>query len=125
MIVVPPGQVRHQAARNEQCLNFARGQIIGIYDAEDAPEPAQLRKVAAAFAHAVPRWPACKAFWITYNTGTNWIVALLHARNMRRGFAISLPGLSRLALWFRRRVTTLFTPPSMCCVLWAAGMPTT
>ena len=36
-------------------LNFARGSIVGVYDAEDAPEPDQVEKMVARFARSPAR----------------------------------------------------------------------
>ena len=39
-------------------LDFCRGSIIGVWDAEDAPEPDQIEKVVTRFQHA-PENVAC------------------------------------------------------------------
>ena len=52
---MPPSQPRTKP----KALNFgllrARGELITIYDAEDRPEPLQLRRAVVAFSRAVPR----------------------------------------------------------------------
>jgi hypothetical protein len=50
VLVVPPGAPRTKPRALQYGLTFARGEIVGVYDAEDIPHPAQLRAMAAAFA---------------------------------------------------------------------------
>jgi cellulose synthase/poly-beta-1,6-N-acetylglucosamine synthase-like glycosyltransferase len=46
---VPPGGPRTKPKALTFALPFARGDLVVVYDAEDRPEPDQLRKAAAAF----------------------------------------------------------------------------
>ena len=55
VIPVPDGRPRTKPRAMNYALDFARGQIIGIYDAEDAPDPDQIDRVVARFATAPPR----------------------------------------------------------------------
>lgn len=50
MVIIPPGTPRTKPRALNVALLEARGDIIGIYDAEDRPEADQLRKVAGALA---------------------------------------------------------------------------
>src|SRR5690606_27468904 len=54
LVVVPPGQPATKPKALNYALPLARGEHLVIFDAEDVPEPDQLRKAASAFAH----WPA-------------------------------------------------------------------
>jgi hypothetical protein len=49
LVVVPPGGPRTKPKALSYALPFARGDLVVVYDAEDRPEPDQLRKAAAAF----------------------------------------------------------------------------
>jgi glycosyltransferase XagB len=49
VIVVPFGLPRTKPKACNFALHFARGEFVVIYDAEDRPEPDQLRKAVAAF----------------------------------------------------------------------------
>ncbi len=78
-------------------LQFARGEFVVIYDAEDRPCPQQLREALAAF-HAGPPNLACvQARLNFYNASENWLT---------RQFAIEyaalfdglLPAMQRLGL---------------------------
>ncbi|HWH13200.1 MAG TPA: glycosyltransferase, partial [Miltoncostaeaceae bacterium] len=48
--VVPPGGPRTKPNALNHGLARARGELLVVYDAEDLPDPAQLRRAAAAFA---------------------------------------------------------------------------
>jgi hypothetical protein len=48
-VVVPPGEPRTKPKALTYALAFARGKLVVVFDAEDRPEPDQLRKAAAAF----------------------------------------------------------------------------
>lgn len=52
VVLVPPADPRTKPKACNYGLGFATGDIITIYDAEDAPDPLQLRRVAAAFIDA-------------------------------------------------------------------------
>jgi glycosyltransferase XagB len=53
-IVVPPGTIRTKPRAMNYALDFCRGSIVGVYDAEDAPAPDQL----APRRPPLPRLPA-------------------------------------------------------------------
>lgn len=54
ILEVPPGEPRTKPRALNAGLPFATGDLLVVYDAEDAPEPNQLRLAAAAFAEAHP-----------------------------------------------------------------------
>lgn len=97
-----------------KALNFAylqsRGELIAIYDAEDAPHPQQIRHAAAAFAHD-PELGCVQAPLGWYNAQESWLTrqfALEYAAHFhvilpfftRLGWALPLGGTSN---FFRRR----------------------
>jgi hypothetical protein len=95
-----------QAARAEPCADHCRGAIVGVYDAEDAPDPDQLRKVVPAFQRrARGGLPARRLDY--YNPRTNWLSAASPS-NMPAGSALILPGIARLGLVVPLGGTTLF-----------------
>ena len=51
-IDVPRGTIKTKPRALNYALDHCPGSIIGVYDAEDAPEPDQLRKVARRFAES-------------------------------------------------------------------------
>jgi len=55
IVVAPLGAPRTKPRALNVGLPLARGKLLAIYDAEDRPEPDQLRVAAAAFARTGPR----------------------------------------------------------------------
>ncbi|QYF88293.1 glycosyltransferase [Brevundimonas sp. PAMC22021] len=49
VLIVPPGAPRTKPRALNHALQFATGDIVTIYDAEDEPDPLQLREAAARF----------------------------------------------------------------------------
>ena len=88
-------------------LDFCKGDIIGIWDAEDAPAPDQLEIVAAAFANAAPEVVCLQGVLDYYNPGTNWI-SRCFTIEYAAWFRVILPGLARLGLPVPLGGTTLF-----------------
>lgn len=73
VIVVPSGLPQTKPRALNYALQFARGDLVTIFDAEDIPEPDQLRRAAEAF-DASPRQVAClQAALIFYNPNENWL----------------------------------------------------
>jgi cellulose synthase/poly-beta-1,6-N-acetylglucosamine synthase-like glycosyltransferase len=52
VLLVPPGEPRTKPRALDFGLRFAHGDLVTIYDAEDHPEPLQLRRAAEAFRRA-------------------------------------------------------------------------
>ena len=106
-LVVPPGTVMTKPRALNYGLAFARGEIVGIWDAEDAPDPDQLAKVARGFAAAPPRVVCLQGALDYYNARTNWLSRCftLEYGTWFRGF---LPGLQGLDLPIPLGGTTLF-----------------
>ena len=88
-------------------LDFCRGEIIGIWDAEDAPAPDQLQQVAAAFARAGPDVVCLQGILDYYNPRANWIARCFTIK-YAAWFRVILPGLARLGLVLPLGGTTLF-----------------
>lgn len=107
VLSVPKGRVRTKPRALNFGLEFCRGRIVGIWDAEDAPAPDQLRKVAAAFDAAPPDLACLQGALDFYNPSKNWIA---HCFTMEYAlwFRLFLPGLERLGLPMPLGGTTLF-----------------
>jgi cellulose synthase/poly-beta-1,6-N-acetylglucosamine synthase-like glycosyltransferase len=106
-VTVPPGTVMTKPRALNYGLGFARGEIVGIWDAEDAPDPDQLHIVAAGFASAAPHVACLQGALDFYNARTNWLSRCftLEYGTWFRGF---LPGLQGLDLPIPLGGTTLF-----------------
>ena len=73
LVLVPPGGPRTKPKAINYALAFARGEYLVIFDAEDRPEPDQLRRAVATF-RASPRAVAClQARLNFYNVEHNWL----------------------------------------------------
>lgn len=72
-IIVPDGQPRTKPKALNYALEFATGELVVVFDAEDRPEPDQLRKAAAIFAHAPPELVCLQARLDYYNARQNWL----------------------------------------------------
>lgn len=107
VIPVPTGQLRTKPRALNFGLDFTRGDIVGVYDAEDRPAPDQLRQVAASFAAAPPRTGCLQGALDFYNPRTNWI-ARCFTMEYAVWFRLFLPGLARLGLPLPLGGTTLF-----------------
>jgi cellulose synthase/poly-beta-1,6-N-acetylglucosamine synthase-like glycosyltransferase len=106
-VQVPPGAPRTKPRALNFALNFARGQIVGIYDAEDRPAPDQLHRVAARFATLPPEVACLQGRLDYYNSRHNWL-ARCFTIEYASWFRILLPGVQRLGLFVPLGGTTLF-----------------
>jgi cellulose synthase/poly-beta-1,6-N-acetylglucosamine synthase-like glycosyltransferase len=88
-------------------LDFCRGDIIGIWDAEDAPAPNQLECVARHFASAPPDVACLQGILDYYNPYTNWI-SRCFTLEYSMWFRIVLRGMARLGAAIPLGGTTLF-----------------
>ena len=61
VMVAPPGWPRTKPRACNIALEQATGELLTIYDAEDRPDPGQLREAAARFAVASPRLACLQA----------------------------------------------------------------
>lgn len=95
--VVPDGEPRTKPRALNVGLMLARGELLVIYDAEDRPEPDQLRKAASAFA-VLPENVAClQASLAIHNAADSWLTRLF-ALDYAAQFDVVLRGFGALAL---------------------------
>ncbi|MFV0491784.1 MAG: glycosyltransferase family 2 protein [Pseudorhodobacter sp.] len=107
VIAVPDGTLKTKPRALNFALGLCRGSIIGVYDAEDAPDPAQIRKVVDRF-HSRGHDLAClQGVLDYYNPGTNWL-SRCFTFEYATWFRIILPGMERLCLAIPLGGTTLF-----------------
>lgn len=96
-IEVPENQLQTKPRAMNYALDFCRGDIIGIYDAEDAPEPDQLYRVTASFENADDDVACVQCRLDYYNSKTNWLSRCFTIEYAIL-FRVVLPGLERLGL---------------------------
>lgn len=105
--VVPKGRVKTKPRALNFALTLARGSIIGVYDAEDAPEPDQIRKVVQRFHERGPKVACLQGILDFYNPSANWL-ARCFTLEYGGWFRVMLPGLARLGMPIPLGGTTLF-----------------
>jgi cellulose synthase/poly-beta-1,6-N-acetylglucosamine synthase-like glycosyltransferase len=88
-------------------LDFCRGDIIGVWDAEDAPTFDQIERVAHRFAHAPEDVVCLQGILDYYNPRTNWL-SRCFTIEYASWFRVVLPGIARLGLVVPLGGTTLF-----------------
>ncbi len=76
IVVVPDGQPRTKPRALNAALEEATGQLVVVYDAEDVPDPLQLRFAAALF-HTLPADVAClQGRLVIDNTEDSWLTRM-------------------------------------------------
>jgi cellulose synthase/poly-beta-1,6-N-acetylglucosamine synthase-like glycosyltransferase len=93
IIVAPDFGPRTKPKALNAALAFARGDLTVIYDAEDRPEPDQLRRAAAMFAESDGNLACVQAALTIDNTRDSWLAALFTAEYAGH-FDVLLPGLA-------------------------------
>lgn len=107
IVVVPAGRVKTKPRALNLALDHCRGAIIGIYDAEDAPEADQIRKVVERFHCRGPEVACLQGVLDYYNPRTNWL-SRCFTIEYATWFRLILPGIQRLGLAVPLGGTTLF-----------------
>lgn len=97
LVVVPPGGPQTKPKACNVGLAMAEGEFLVIYDAEDRPEPGQLREVVAAFRRSSPETVCVQARLNYFNTETN-ILTRMFTLEYSFWFDYMLPGLDALKL---------------------------
>ncbi|MGK2909195.1 MAG: glycosyltransferase family 2 protein [Sphingobium sp.] len=97
IVKVPASHPQTKPKACNYALRYARGDYLVIYDAEDKPEPDQLKKVIVAFQQA-PENVACIQCRLNfYNADENWLTRLF-TLDYSMWFDLMLPGLERLGV---------------------------
>ncbi|GGD42946.1 glycosyltransferase [Croceicoccus pelagius] len=97
IVLVPPSHPQTKPKACNYAFRLARGEFCVIYDAEDKPEPDQLKRVVAAFARA-PQNVACVQCRLNYyNRDENWLTRLF-TLDYSLWFDLMLPGLERMGV---------------------------
>lgn len=96
-LIVPPGVPQTKPKACNVGLFFARGEHLVIYDAEDKPDPDQLRKAVVAFRRGGDDLVCVQAALNYWNAGDNWLTRMF-TTEYSFWFDYMLPGLERLGL---------------------------
>jgi cellulose synthase/poly-beta-1,6-N-acetylglucosamine synthase-like glycosyltransferase len=96
VIVVPEGRPRTKPRALNYALHYATGDLVVVYDAEDMPEPSQLRR-AAALLSETPGLGCVQARLNVLNAEETWLTRQF-AVEYTAQFDCLLPTLERLSL---------------------------
>lgn len=107
VIVVPDGALKTKPRALNYALDFCRGSIVGVYDAEDAPDGDQILRVVARFHNRDDSVACLQGVLDFYNPTANWI-ARCFTIEYASWFRVMLPGLERLGMPIPLGGTTLF-----------------
>jgi cellulose synthase/poly-beta-1,6-N-acetylglucosamine synthase-like glycosyltransferase len=92
IVLIPPAEPRTKPKALNYGLSLARGELVTIFDAEDLPDPLQLRRAAVALGRA-PESVACVQAKLSYaNTDQN-IITRWFTIEYAMWFSLFLPGL--------------------------------
>lgn len=96
-IIIPDAQPKTKPKACNVGLFFARGEYLVIYDAEDQPEPDQLKKAVVAFRKGPPELVCVQAALNYYNVRENFLTRMF-TLEYSFWFDYMLPGMDRLGL---------------------------
>jgi cellulose synthase/poly-beta-1,6-N-acetylglucosamine synthase-like glycosyltransferase len=99
IIIAPPIGPRTKPKALNVALPFARGAYTVVYDAEDKPEPDQLRRAIDGFRKGGNRLACVQASLTIDNSADNWLAGMFTA-NYAGQFDVFLRGLAALQLPF-------------------------
>lgn len=95
ILKVPPAEPRTKPKACNYGLHFATGEIVTIFDAEDMPDPLQLRRVVAAFEKSAPE-TACVQSRLSFRNGRQNLLTMWFTIEYDVWFNFLLPGVMRM-----------------------------
>ncbi len=107
VVTVPRDTLRTKPRAMNYALPFCRGEIIGVYDAEDKPDPGQIRAVVQHLMEAPPEVACVQGFLDFYNTTDNWL-SRCFTIEYAVWFRVLLMGVQRLGIPIPLGGTTVF-----------------
>lgn len=100
VLVAPPGAPKTKPRACNHALDRAHGELVVIYDAEDMPDPGQLREAAARFAAGDPRLACLQAPLRIEDPGFSLFLPSQFRQEYAAHFEVLLPALARWGLAF-------------------------
>ena len=107
VVEIPDGSIRTKPRALNYALRFARGDIVGIWDAEDAPATDQIDRVVEHFQRAKPDVACLQGILDYYNPQANWL-SRCFTIEYATWFRVILPGAARMGFAIPLGGTTLF-----------------
>jgi cellulose synthase/poly-beta-1,6-N-acetylglucosamine synthase-like glycosyltransferase len=99
ILIVPSGEPRTKPRALNAGLAAARGSLLAVFDAEDRPDPGQLRAAVNAFERGGKRLACVQARLVIDNVADGWLTRIF-ALEYAGLFDALLPALSRSRLMF-------------------------
>lgn len=97
IVRVPPCQPRTKPKACNYALRFARGEYVTIYDADDRPDPLQLKKAVWMFRN-LPDEVVCLQARLNYYNAEDNLLTRFFSLEYHALFDMQLPGLERLGI---------------------------
>ncbi len=107
VLIVPRGAIQTKPRAMNYALPFCRGEIVGVYDAEDLPAPGQIRAIVHHLVRAPSEVACVQGYLDFYNTGRNWL-SRCFTIEYAIWFRVLLGGVQRLGLPIPLGGTTVF-----------------
>ncbi|WP_290749855.1 glycosyltransferase family 2 protein [Amaricoccus sp.] len=107
IVTVPRGTIQTKPRAMNYALPFCRGEIVGVYDAEDLPHSGQILAVVDHFANSPPEVACVQGYLDFYNAEAGWM-ARLFTVEYAVWFRLLLQGVARLGLPIPLGGTTVF-----------------
>jgi glycosyltransferase XagB len=95
LVLVPPGEPRTKPKALNYGLTLARGELVSVYDAEDDPDPLQLRRAAYALEKLGPEI-GCLQAKLSFNNPDQNLITKWFTIEYAMWFSFLLPGLVSL-----------------------------
>ncbi|HUA94273.1 MAG TPA: glycosyltransferase [Acidimicrobiales bacterium] len=93
MVLVPPSEPRTKPKALNYGLTLARGELVTVYDAEDEPDPLQLRRAAVALMRLGPE-VGCVQAKLSYSNPDQNLITRWFTIEYAMWFSFFLPGLA-------------------------------
>ena len=97
IVRVPPSEPRTKPKACNYALKFSRGEFVTIYDAEDQPEPGQLKLAIKTFRESNDKLACIQCALNYYNSRENWLTRMF-TMEYTFWFDLMLPAMSRLRI---------------------------
>ncbi len=95
LVLIPPAEPRTKPKALNFGLTLARGELVTIYDAEDDPDPLQLRRAAVALRRLGPD-VGCVQAKLSYNNAGQNLITKWFTLEYGMWFSYFLPGLASM-----------------------------
>ena len=95
LVFVPPAEPRTKPKALNFGLTMARGELVAVYDAEDEPDPLQLRRAAVALGRLGPD-VGCLQAKLSYNNPDQNLITRWFTIEYAMWFSFFLPGLASM-----------------------------